>query len=117
VPKCKQTARRIWNPELERTVAGGMKRAWDCWSAVRPEEETRMMHVCVELEAILIRFAPENASAYPVEPGATLGGLIAQLGIRKDEVMLAFVNGQPANLETKLRDKATVALCPYICGG
>ncbi len=94
-----------------------MNRAWNYWEAAPPVARESAMQVTLKLEAILARFAPENAAAYPVEPGLTVGGLMARLGIREDEVMLAFVNGCPANLDTELPDRATVALCPYICGG
>lgn len=71
----------------------------------------------VRLESILAEHAPANPEAYPVPANCTLAELLQLLGLREDQVMFAFVNGHMATLQTRLPDKASVSLCPYICGG
>lgn len=73
--------------------------------------------VRVRLMAILADHAPMNPDAYPIPKGCTLEGLIQLLGLRQDQVMFAFVNGKMATLKTRIPDKASVSLCPFICGG
>ena len=75
------------------------------------------MHISLTLEAILAKYAPENAGAYEIPGTPTVEELIRRLGIPEDLVMFAIVNGQMATLETVLQDNASVSLCPYICGG
>lgn len=73
--------------------------------------------VKVRLMAILAEHAPANPKAFPIPEGCTLAELIQLLGLREDQVMFAFVNGHMATLKTRIPDKASVSLCPYICGG
>ena len=73
--------------------------------------------VRVRLESILAEHAPTNPEAYPIPEDCTLAELIHQLGLRQDQVMFAFVNGHMATLQTRIPDKASISLCPYICGG
>ncbi|GAB6059835.1 MoaD/ThiS family protein [Desulfonatronum parangueonense] len=73
--------------------------------------------VRVRLESILAEHAPANPEAFPIPEGCTLAELIRGLGLREDQVMFAFVNGHMATLQTRLPDKASISLCPYICGG
>ncbi len=93
-----------------------MDRAWNYWAAVSPSGNKQVLHIAVQLEAILARFAPANADAYELEPDVTVGALLDKLGIGADEVMLAFVNDKMATMETRIPDRATVTLCPCICG-
>jgi sulfur carrier protein ThiS len=94
-----------------------MKRAWNYWAAVSPKDKELNMRISLKLEAILARHAPPDPDSYEIEPGTTVKTLISRLGIREDEVMLAFVNGKLANQDTQVPDRAVVSLCPYICGG
>lgn len=75
------------------------------------------MRICLTLEAILAKYAPENPEAYEVPGTLTVKELIQRLGIPEDLVMFVIVNGQMATLKTQLQDNASVSLCPYICGG
>lgn len=93
-----------------------MNRAWDYWAAVSPKGKEPFMRISLQLEGCLARFAPANPDAYELEPGVTVGALIARLGIRQNEVMLAFLRGRQADFETVIPDGATVLLCPCICG-
>jgi molybdopterin converting factor small subunit len=71
----------------------------------------------LQLESFLAKYAPDNPDNYLLPGGATLGDLLNHLGLGEDQVMLAFVNGRMATLQTRLADKDSVSLCPYICGG
>ncbi len=73
--------------------------------------------VKLRLESILAKYAPDNSDHFPMPPEATLGDLLNRLNLQEDQVMLAFVNGKMANLKTRLKDRDSVSLCPYICGG
>jgi len=106
--------RSAWEPQQG---LAWMNRAWDYWAAVEPRENEPLIHVNLQLEADLQRHAPRNPKDFELERGATVGGLMARLGIREDEVMLVFVNGRMATKDTTVTDRATVSLCPYICGG
>lgn len=52
-----------------------------------------------------------------VEPGLTVGGLLEQLGIAQQDVMLVFVDSALATWQTVLRDGSRVCFSPYMCGG
>lgn len=71
----------------------------------------------LRLESILEKYAPDNAQHFPMPRESTLADLLNHLGLGEDQVMLAFVNGRMANLQTRLADRDSVSLCPYICGG
>lgn len=71
----------------------------------------------LRLESILEKYAPDNAEQFPMPRESTLADLVNHLGLGEDQVMLAFVNGRMANLKTRLADRDSVSLCPYICGG
>ena len=47
----------------------------------------------------------------------SLADLLRLLGIKPEEVMLAFVNGECATLATPLSPGCRVTLSPFICGG
>ncbi|EFI34501.1 thiamineS protein [Desulfonatronospira thiodismutans ASO3-1] len=71
----------------------------------------------LNLESILEKYAPDNPEYFQVSSDSTLADLLKYLGLSEDQVMLAFVNGKLANLKTRLSDRDSVSLCPYICGG
>lgn len=71
----------------------------------------------LKMEATLARLAPENAACYPIPRGTTLAGLMALLGLRDDQVMLAIMGDRTIGYATVLDDGATVSLLPNICGG
>ena len=71
----------------------------------------------LRLESILAKYAPENPENFSLPGQATLRDLLNHLGLGEDQVMLAFVNGRMANLDSRLAHKDSVSLCPYICGG
>lgn len=60
--------------------------------------------------------AGRNARAVQVEDGATLGDLVARLGLT-DEQRITFVNGRHACDDTVLAEGDRVAIFPPIAGG
>ena len=49
--------------------------------------------------------------------GARLQDVFGKLGIKAEEIMLAFVNGNLANPSSPLVPECQVYLSPFICGG
>jgi sulfur carrier protein ThiS len=49
--------------------------------------------------------------------GASLQDLLTKLGIKTEDVMLAFINGSTARLSSLLTPECQVHLSPFICGG
>jgi sulfur carrier protein ThiS len=49
--------------------------------------------------------------------GASLQDLLDKLGIRSDEIMLAFINDGIAKPSSPLTHECRVHLSPFICGG
>jgi len=58
---------------------------------------------------------PLNNETEQMKP--SLADLLRLLGIKPEEVMLAFVNGECATLATPLPQGCRVTLSPFICGG
>lgn len=75
------------------------------------------MRIAVSLLAILAEHTPEGADALAVPDGTTVGGLLEILGLGRNQVMMAFVNGGVATCDTLLTEGCRVTLCPFICGG
>lgn len=75
------------------------------------------MRISLKLEAMLATYAPDNPEAYEVPEGTTVEGLLKLLGIEQYLVMVVFQNGILAQMSDIIKDNATVAMCPFICGG
>lgn len=71
----------------------------------------------LKLFALLQRFNPENARAYPVEEGATINDIIEKLGIPEGESKFAFVNDKKVEFDHVLQNGDTLGLFPYVTGG
>jgi molybdopterin synthase sulfur carrier subunit len=80
-----------------------------------------MITVHVKLFATLRRFRPglELGEAFPVElpDGATVGGLVQELGLPEDEVRIIFVNALFRDKEHVLVDGDEVGIFPPVGGG
>ena len=63
------------------------------------------------------RGSGDSPQACEVPEGATVGGLIAHLGLSPDAVMLVFVDHALATQDTPLYDNATVSMSAFLCGG
>lgn len=74
------------------------------------------MNITVKCFATLAERQPENNEEY-VFNGVTLGELLDELGIARDEVALLFVNNAHAAPEKELRDGDRVGIFPPVGGG
>lgn len=75
------------------------------------------MRVEVKLEGVLAAHVPVNPCLRDLPEGADLEALVTALGLAPEEVVLAFVDGEPAAMDTPLKDGAKIALCPVLTGG
>lgn len=71
----------------------------------------------LKLFALLQRFKPENAQAYPLAEGTTIDGVIEKLGIPEGESKFAFVNDKKVEFDHVLQNGDTLGLFPYVTGG
>ncbi|WP_243439956.1 MoaD/ThiS family protein [Fundidesulfovibrio soli] len=78
------------------------------------------MKVTVELVGQLGRARPSGhapAQSETLPEGATLGELLARLGIANAGELIALQDGTPARPDTPLRDGAEIRLIPMVDGG
>jgi len=75
-----------------------------------------MLIVYVKAIGKLAEAAPDG-SAVTLPPGACLQDLLDTLGIKTEDVMLAFINGNIAQVSSLLTPECQVHLSPFICGG
>ncbi|SHN70152.1 MoaD/ThiS family protein [Desulfovibrio litoralis] len=75
------------------------------------------MKVILKFEANLKKYLPENSENYEIKDGSTVADLMREFNLEESQVMLAFVGEETANLTTPLKNKQSVTLCPFICGG
>ena len=54
----------------------------------------------------------KGSTAYELEDGQSLSHLIQRVGIKKEDVAMAFVNGRVVDLDTVLSDGDRVGLTP-----
>jgi sulfur-carrier protein len=73
----------------------------------------------VRLYAALVRTPGPGLSEFEVEPrfGLTVGDVVAEAGIREDDVAIVMINGQSASLDSALSDGDRVGLFPVVSGG
>lgn len=71
----------------------------------------------LKLFAGLQKYAPEETSQYPIEPGTRLADLVSRLGIPTAQSKLFFVDGRKGDPETILQGGERVAIFPPIGGG
>ena len=75
-----------------------------------------MFTVYVKAIGKLAEETPEG-SAVTMPEGACLQDLLDALGIKAEDVMLAFINGKIAKPSSRLTPECEIYLSPYICGG
>jgi molybdopterin converting factor small subunit len=73
----------------------------------------------VRLYAALVRTPGPGPAEFEVEPrpGLTVGDVVAEAGIRSEDVAIVMVNGQNAKLDSLLSDSDRVGLFPVVSGG
>lgn len=75
------------------------------------------MQIHLRLFATLRAHTPDNADAFPVAPGATVGDIVAQLKIPPKEAKLIFINGVRQDMATPLANGDQVGIFPPVGGG
>jgi molybdopterin converting factor small subunit len=58
----------------------------------------------------------KNSTQYEMSQGATISNLIAQLGLRREDIKIIFLNSSLGQAEAVLHDGDNVALAP-VTGG
>lgn len=71
----------------------------------------------LRLFATLARWAPENATHYPIAPGILVEALLSQLKIPFTEAKLIFINGIKGDLHSRLNGGERVGIFPPVGGG
>ena len=74
-------------------------------------------YIQLQLFASLRKFMPPVADSYAIEPGMTVGRLMAQLDVPQDQIKLVFIDGLKAELSTILRGGERVGIFPPVGGG
>lgn len=75
------------------------------------------MNIELKCFATLGAYLPEDAAAHPVPDNATVGDVMAALGIPAQEVKIIFVNGVKKEPDTRLKQGDRVGLFPAVGGG
>ena len=75
------------------------------------------MHINIQLFASLSNFTPVSAEKHPIAPGTTVGMLLDQLGVAKDEAKLIFIDGKKGDLTSTLQGGERVGIFPPVGGG
>ena len=75
-----------------------------------------MMTVYVKAVGGLAERMPDG-SCVSLQQGANLLDLLNKIGIKSDEVMLAFINNSIASPSSMLTPECQIHLSPFICGG
>jgi len=74
------------------------------------------MRVSVKCYATLSGYQP-GSGALEIEEGHRLEEVLDRLGLTKDQVKVAFVNGRHAPLDRSLAEGDQIALFPTVGGG
>ncbi len=75
------------------------------------------MQIQLKLFATLRAYTPDNAEAYPIEPGMTVQDIITRLDIPIGEAKLVFVNSTRRDFDATLDDGDRVGIFPPVGGG
>ncbi|HSR11168.1 MAG TPA: MoaD/ThiS family protein [Thermodesulfobacteriota bacterium] len=77
------------------------------------------MNIRVELFAYLSRYSPtgEEKFSMEIEPGTSLEGLLAHLGIPPEVEKAVLVNGRRAGMSARLQEGDEVFVFPPAAGG
>ena len=73
--------------------------------------------VQIKLYGALRARRPANADAFPIETGATIGSIIAELEIPPEKVNLVFINGVQSDCGASVAPGDTVGVFPALGGG
>ncbi len=76
-----------------------------------------MIKIELRLFANLNKFTPENSKNYSVEDNITIGRLLSNLKINKDNAKIIFINGVKKDIHDKLKNNDRVGIFPPVGGG
>jgi sulfur-carrier protein len=74
------------------------------------------MRITIKLFATIREGRGDN-EFYETRSEATVGEVVAQLGIPGDKPLIIFVNGRHANADTRLNERDRLSLFPPVGGG
>ncbi len=75
------------------------------------------VQVNLKLFATLRRLVQAQAENYSIQPGTTVGELIAKLGLPEKQVKLIFIDGVRGGLHTVLHGGERIGIFPPVGGG
>lgn len=77
------------------------------------------MKLKVELQAYLQQYSPNDQSVFDLEmpDGATVGDVVAKLGVPPDHASIIIVSEALADASTPLKDGDHVTVVPPLAGG
>jgi len=77
-----------------------------------------MPEVQVKLYATFRQYAGDRASAaVEIEPGESVGEVLARLGVPTEQARLVFIDAKAASLDSPLQGGEQLAVFPAIAGG
>ncbi len=71
----------------------------------------------IKLFATLMKFLPDNADNYPIEPGVTVAAIVDQLRVPAEQAKLIFIDGRRGSLDSVLHGGERVGMFPPVGGG
>jgi sulfur-carrier protein len=74
-------------------------------------------HIQIKLYATLKKLTPDTADHYPIEPGATVKDIIADLEVPLEQAKLIFIDGVRKGIDTVLNGGERVGVFPPVGGG
>ena len=74
-------------------------------------------YIQLKLFAGLQKYQPPDPENHPIEAGITVGAVLAQLDVPKNQIKLIFIDGVKAKLNTILRGGERVGIFPPVGGG
>lgn len=76
-----------------------------------------MPEIEIRLFAALAACSPEQAQAFHITSGMTIGQVLTQIKVPLEQAKLIFVNGMRAQLDTCLKGGERVGIFPPVGGG
>ncbi len=71
----------------------------------------------IKFFATLMKFLPDNAGEFPIEPGVSVAAILDQLGVPAEQTKLIFIDGRRGRLDTLLHGGERVGIFPPVGGG
>ena len=81
-----------------------------------PERKIMAAHISIKLFATLNKYTP-NKAAYPIRSGTTIGQVLDELKVPRQEAKLIFIDSLKGSLDSVLKGGERVGIFPPIGGG